>query len=97
MKEISINDVISIQIIGSTGKLKSLDFMLPVSTAYGIFYSRMSMIKNPLGVELILKNKERIYLDASRDFTYHPKETVKELNTLISSFDPKVRKTDTLQ
>ncbi len=96
LEQINTSDIKSAQVIGSTGEIKSLDFMVPVSNAYSIFYARMSMIKNPLEIQLTLNDGRKIDLDASRDYTYHSKETIQRLNQFMTDLDISVRKTEPL-
>ena len=96
LEQINTSDIKSAQVIGSTGEIKSLDFMVPVSNAYSIFYARMSMIKNPLEIQLTLNDGRKIDLDASRDYTYHSKETIQRLNQFMNDLDISVRKTEPL-
>lgn len=83
LKQIDIKQISSMELIGANNKRADIQSMIPLSTAYGIFYARISMIKNPLELRVVLNSKETIDLDLSRDYTYKSKETLKKVSTVM--------------
>lgn len=86
MSIIKKEQIQSIKLLGNIDTKKNLPFMLPVSNAYSIFSARLSMIKNPIGIEITTVDNNKIYLDASRDYTYNSKKATEKINKFLTNF-----------
>jgi hypothetical protein len=72
--------------MGNIQDQTQLPSMVPFSNAYSIFYSRLSMMKNPVGIEITTTDGKQIYLNAARDYAYDKEKAVKEINTFMGDF-----------
>lgn len=86
MSMIKKEQVRSIKLLGNIEDKENLPFMVPVSNAYSLFSTRLSMIKNPTGIEVTTMDNNKIYLDVSRDYTYDNKKTIKKINKFLANF-----------
>jgi len=86
MDVIKGEDIKSIKLLGDMKNQKTLPPMVPFSNTYSIFYARISMMKNPIGVEITMKDGKQKYLDISRDYTYDKEKSTKRINDLLSDF-----------
>lgn len=86
MSVIRNEQVRSIKLLGNIEDKENLPFMVPVSNAYSLFSARLSMIKNPVGIEVTTTDNNKIYLDVSRDYTYNSKKTTEKINKFLVKF-----------
>ncbi|HIY93382.1 hypothetical protein [Companilactobacillus sp. HBUAS56275] len=86
METIKKEQIKSVQLMGNIQDQTQLPSMVPFSNAYSIFYSRLSMMKNPVGIEITTTDGKQIYLNAARDYAYDKEKAVKEINTFMGDF-----------
>lgn len=75
-----------VKLMGDVKNQTELPSMVPFSNAYSIFYSRLSMMKNPVGIEITTTDDKKIYLNAARDYAYDKEKIVKEINSFMGDF-----------
>lgn len=86
MDTVKKSQIKSVKLMGDVKNQTELPSMVPFSNAYSIFYSRLSMMKNPVGIEITTTDDKKIYLNAARDYAYDKEKTVKEINSFMGDF-----------
>ena len=79
-----------IQSITVNGKLANPDEVavpLQVTAYYAVLTPILSMIKNPVTLELTMKDGQTISLSVARDYAYSNKKTIEKLNQFFDSLD----------
>ena len=79
-----------IQSITVTGKINNPDEIttpLEVTGYFAVLTPLLSMLKNPITLNLVMTNGQTIELSVSRDFAYDNKKTIEKLNQFFDSLD----------
>ncbi|MFC6176820.1 hypothetical protein ACFQAV_08195 [Companilactobacillus huachuanensis] len=84
---INKQDIQSITVTGKIANPAEITVPLQVTAYYAILTPILSMIKNPIDLELIMKDGQTIKLSVSRDYAYGSKKTIEKLNQFFDSLD----------
>lgn len=79
-----------IQSITVTGKINNPDEIttpLEVTGYFAVLTPLLSMLKNPITLNLVMTDGQTIELSVSRDFAYDNKKTIEKLNQFFDSLD----------
>lgn len=86
MNTIKKEQIKSVKLMGNIKDQVQLPSMVPFSNMYSIYYARISMMKNPVGIEITTTDNQKIYLSASRDYAYNKEKAVKDINVFMGDF-----------
>ena len=84
---INKKDIQSITVTGKINDPNEITTPIQVTGYYAVLTPILSMIKNPITLNLIMKNGQKIELSVSRDFAYNNKKTIEKLNQFFDSLD----------
>jgi hypothetical protein len=91
LDKLTVIDKKSIKSITLTGlpmKTNLLSSALVVSTEGGFLYNLLVMMHHPVKLELTLTDGQKISLDLSQDYVYHPAKTLGKVKIFLQDFKP---------
>lgn len=87
LSTINEKDIQSITILGKLEDTKEMTYAMQVGAYYAILTPIISMIKNPVSLELTMNNGQKVQLSISRDYAYDHKKTIAKLNQFFDTLD----------
>lgn len=84
---ISKKDIQSITVTGKINNPDEITTPIEVTGYFAVLTPLLSMLKNPITLNLAMKNGQTIELSVSRDFAYNNKKTIEKLNQFFDSLD----------
>ncbi|PMD73138.1 hypothetical protein [Companilactobacillus nuruki] len=87
LSTIKEKDIHSITVLGKLEDPKEMTYAMQVGAYYAILTPIISMIKNPVSLELTMNNGQKVQLSISRDYAYDHKKTIAKLDQFFGSLD----------